>query len=189
MEHGFANLQVVEHPLVKRDVTIIRKKSTQQEQFRNAVSRISMVLANEIMRTVHMTEIEVETPLEITTGYKLKDEVIVVPVLRAGLGMVNGFISLIPDAKVGHVGIQRNEKTLQPDVYYSKSPFTLNTSFVILLDPMLATGGSASAALTYLKNHGAKKCAFACLVAAPEGVSKIQNDHPDVQIFTAAFDR
>ena len=189
MNHTFSNLNIVQHPLIKKDVTLIRDASTKQEQFRNAVARISMILAAEIMKNAPLVETEVETPLEKTTGYKLLEEIVLVPVLRAGLGMVSGFISLIPDAKVAHIGIQRNEKTLLPDVYYSKSPTTLKSSMVIMLDPMLATGGSAAAALTYLKSRGVKKCFFASLVSSPVGVAKLFEEHPDVLIYTAALDR
>ncbi len=186
---NYPNLTVLNHPLIRKDVSIIRDKETKQEQFRNAVARISMVLASTIMESARLKEIEIETPLETTTGYALADEVILVPILRAGLGMVSGFISLVPDARVGHVGIQRNEETLAPQVYYSKSPVNLPKAMVILLDPMLATGGSAAAALSYLKGKGATDFRFACLVAAPEGVMHIQETHPDVKIYAAAFDR
>lgn len=189
METGFPNLTIVHHPLIKRDLTEIRDELTKQEQFRNAVSRISMILAAEIMKNAPLLEVTVKTPLEKTTGHILKDGIILVPVLRAGLGMTSGFISLIPDARVGHVGIQRNESTLQPDVYYSKSPKTLNSSLTIMLDPMLATGGSASAALSYLKERGAKKLFFACLVASPAGVQHLLDEHPDVPIYAAVLDR
>lgn len=189
MEKGFPNLTIVQHPLIKRDLTEIRDELTKQEQFRNAVSRISVILAAEIMKNAPLLEVTVKTPLEKTTGHVLKDGIILVPVLRAGLGMTSGFISLIPDARVGHVGIQRNESTLQPDVYYSKSPKTLNSSLTIMLDPMLATGGSASAALSYLKERGAKKLFFACLVASPAGVQHLLDEHPDVPIYAAVLDR
>ena len=148
-----------------------------------------MILAAEIMKNATLLETTVRTPLEKTIGHVLKDGIILVPVLRAGLGMTSGFISLIPDARVGHVGIQRNESTLQPDVYYSKSPKTLNSSITIMLDPMLATGGSASAALSYLKERGAVKLFFACLVASPAGVQRLQDEHPDVPIYAAVLDR
>jgi uracil phosphoribosyltransferase len=186
---SYPNLTVVQHPLIKKDVTIIRDKETREEQFRNAVMRISMILAAKIMETARLREVEVESPLEKTMGHALADEVILVPILRAGLGMVNGFISLVPNARVGHVGIQRDEKTLEPKVYYSKSPFNLPAAMVILLDPMLATGGSAAYALSYLKGKGATDFRFASLVASPEGVAHLAEKHPDVKIYTAALDR
>lgn len=183
------NLNVIEHPLIMRDVTIIRDKNSGHEQFRNAVNRIANVLASEIMKKAELEIISVETPLETTIGYSLKSQVILIPVLRAGLGMVSGFITVIPDAKVGHVGIQRNEETLEPLVYYSKVPVSIPDAMVIVLDPMLATGGSSAAAINYLKTRGAKSISFASLVASPEGVRYLFEKHPDVDIYTAAFDR
>lgn len=184
-----SNLTVIEHPLVTKDISVIRNINTQQEEFRNAVSRISTIMAARIMETALLNKITVATPLELTDGYELKEEIILVPILRAGLGMVNGFLSLLPSARVGHVGIQRNENTLEPQVYYSKSPVNLPNALVILLDPMLATGGSASSALSYLKSKGAVNFRFACLVASPEGVKTISEAHPDVPIYAAALDR
>lgn len=183
------NFYLVEHPLIKRDVTILRDINTDTELFRAALQRVSNILATEISKNFSLTEIEIETPLEKTSGAKLTHDVILVPVLRAGLGMVNGFLQIIPESKVGHIGLQRDEETLKPVEYYYKVPKNLDTAEVVLLDPMLATGGSAAEALKYLKNRGAKKLFFACLVAAPIGIQKIQNEHPDVKIFAAALDR
>jgi uracil phosphoribosyltransferase len=180
---------LVEHPLIKRDVTILRDKHTDSETFRAALQRVSNILAAEISKEFSLTKIEVETPLEKTEGSKLTNEVILVPVLRAGLGMVNGFLQIIPEAKLGHIGLQRDEETLKPVEYYYKVPKNLELAEVVMLDPMLATGGSASEALKYLKKRGAKKLVFACLVASPEGIHKIAKDHPDVKIFAAALDR
>ncbi|HMU44210.1 MAG TPA: uracil phosphoribosyltransferase [Ignavibacteriaceae bacterium] len=182
-------LKLIEHPLVRRDLTIIRDKNTSTEIFREAVKRISNILAAEVSADFETIQIEIETPLEKTNGYKLLHDVVLVPVLRAGLGMVNGFLELIPDAKVGHIGLQRNEETLEPVEYYYKTPKNINDSMVILLDPMLATGGSASEAINYLKQRSASTIIFACIVAAPEGVLKLQYDHPDIKIFAAALDR
>ncbi len=183
------NLTVLEHPIIKRDLTILREKNTDSYFFRSALHRISSILAFEISKNFMVDEFEVETPLEKTTGYKLSDEVVIVPVLRAGLSMVNSFLDIIPEAKVGHIGIQRNEITLEPMDYYYKTPSNIHESITILVDPMLATGGSSSAALSFLKSHGAKTCVFACLVAAPQGVTRISKDHPDVKIYTAVLDR
>lgn len=180
---------LVEHPLIKRDVTILRDVNTDTELFRAALQRVSNILAAEISKNFSLSEIDVETPLEKTKGTRLTHDVILVPVLRAGLGMVNGFLQIIPEAKVGHIGLQRDEETLKPVEYYYKVPKNLDTAEVVMLDPMLATGGSAAEALKYLKNRGAKKLFFACLVAAPKGVEKIRNEHPDVKIFAAALDR
>lgn len=183
------NIYIVDHPLIKKDLTTLRDKNTQPEIFRSALQRISVLLASEISKNILLAEIEVETPLEKTIGYKLKKQIVLVPVLRAGLGMVNGFLELIPDSKVGHIGLQRNEETLEPIEYYFKTPSELEKSDVILLDPMLATGGSASGAITYLKNRGAQTIYFACIVAAPQGVQRINSDHPEVKIYSASLDR
>jgi uracil phosphoribosyltransferase len=186
---SYKNLVLLQHPLIKKDITILRDKKTNTEIFRAAVTRISNVLAVEISTAFSLAEFKVETPLEKTKGYRLKQDVVLIPVLRAGLGMVEGFLQLIPDAKLGHVGLERNETTLLPNSYYLKTPKNLSKAEVILLDPMLATGGSASAAISFLKKRGAKNLVFACLLAAPEGVKKLSKDHPDVIIFSAALDR
>ena len=185
----YKNLVLIKHPLVKKDLTILRNKKTNTETFRAAVTRISNILAAEISTTFSLKEYKVNTPLEKTKGYKLKHDIVLVPVLRAGLGMVEGFLQLIPDAKLGHVGLERNETTLQPKSYYLKTPKNLGKAKVILLDPMLATGGSASAAISFLKKRKAKNIVFACMLAAPEGVKRMLNDHPDLIIFSAALDR
>jgi uracil phosphoribosyltransferase len=184
----YKNLVLLQHPLVQKDITILRDKKSNTEIFRSAVTRISNILAVEISTTFPLTEFKVETPLEKTKGYRLKQEVVLIPVLRAGLGMVEGFLQLIPDAKLGHIGLERNETTLLPNSYYLKTPKNLSKAEVILLDPMLATGGSASAAISSLKKQGAKNFVFACLVAAPEGVKKLLKDHPNLIIFSAALD-
>ena len=183
------NFLLIDHPIIKRDVTILRDKNTDSETFRAALQRVSNILAVELSKAFKLSAIEVETPLEKTQGAKLTHNVILVPVLRAGLGMVNGFLQIIPEAKVGHIGLQRNEETLKPVEYYYKVPKHLETAEVVMLDPMLATGGSASEALKYLKNRGASKLFFACLVASPEGIKKIESEHPEVKIFAAALDR
>ena len=183
------NFFLIQHPVIKRDVTILRDKNTDSETFRAALQRVSNILAVELSKEFRLTETEVETPLEKTQGAKLTHDIILVPVLRAGLGMVNGFLQIIPEAKVGHIGLQRDEETLKPIEYYYKVPKHLETAEVVMLDPMLATGGSASEALKYLKKRGATKLVFACLVAAPEGIDKIKSEHPDVKIYAAALDR
>jgi uracil phosphoribosyltransferase len=132
---------------------------------------------------------KVQTPLELTTGHVLADDIVIVPVLRAGLGLIDGFLDVLPEARVGHVGLYRNEKTLEPVDYYSKFPQGLGKSLVILLDPMLATGGSASAAITFLKRRGARRIRFAALVAAPVGVRRVAETHPDVTMYAAVLDR
>ena len=183
------NFYLVENPLIKQDVTILRDKRTDPAGFRSALNRVSYSLAIEICKSFELDEFEVETPLEKTKGYKLSKQIVLVPVLRAGLSMVSSFLEMIPQAKVGHIGLQRDEKTLQPIDYYYKTPGNLGGSVTILLDPMLATGGSAVALFNSLKQKGAKKCVLACLISAPEGVEKMNAEHPEVPIYTAALDR
>ncbi|MBN1301368.1 MAG: uracil phosphoribosyltransferase [Melioribacteraceae bacterium] len=183
------NLTIIDSPLIRRDMTYLRDKETKEYQFRLALRRIAYCLAIEIGKEFQLSEREVVTPLETTTGHRLKQQIVLVPVLRAGLSLVNSFIEMIPEAKVGHIGIQRDEQTLQPVDYYYKTPKNLDVSKVIILDPMLATGGSASAAAAFLKKRGANDIIMACLIAAPEGVRKLQNDHPEIPVFTAQLDR
>ncbi len=183
------NFNLIDHPLVEKNITILRDVNTNCETFRSAISRLSNIIAVKLFVDLKLKEIEVQTPLEKTKGFKLAQEVVIVPVLRAGLGMVNGFLQVIPDAKVGHIGLERDEETLKPVEYYYKTPANLIEHEIILVDPMLATGGSASAAISFLKKRGADNIIFACIVAAPEGIKKINEDHPDVKIFGAALDR
>jgi uracil phosphoribosyltransferase len=183
------NFFLVENPLVKRDVTILRDRNTNQAEFRAALNRVSFSIAVEISKSFELTEIEVDTPLEKTKGYQLSRQIVLVPVLRAGLSMVSSFLEIIPDAKVGHIGLQRDEKTLQPVDYYYKTPKNLGESVTIVLDPMLATGGSAVASFNSLKQKGAVKCVLACLIAAPEGIKKMNDEHPAIPVYTAALDR
>ena len=189
MNESFTNFNLIDHPLVKTNITILRDVNTNCETFRSAISRLSNIIAVKLFVDLKLKEIEVQTPLEKTIGFKLAQEVVIVPVLRAGLGMVNGFLQVIPDAKVGHIGLERDEKTLKPVEYYYKTPANLIEHEIILVDPMLATGGSASAAISFLKKRGADNIIFACIVAAPEGINKINEDHPDLKIFGAALDR
>ena len=189
MNKSFMNFNLIDHPLVKRDITILRDVNTNCETFRSAISRLSNIIAVKLFVDLKLKEIEVQTPLEKTKGFKLAQEVVIVPVLRAGLGMVNGFLQVIPDAKVGHIGLERDEETLKPIEYYYKTPANLIEHQIILVDPMLATGGSASAAISFLKKRDAENIIFACIVAAPSGIIKINEDHPDVTIFGAALDK
>ncbi len=189
MQVEYDNFHLINHPLVKRDITVLRDVKTEPEIFRAAVKRISNILAVEISKDLPLTKFEVQTPLENTTGYKLSHEIVLVPVLRAGLGMVSGFLEIIPEAKVGHIGLQRDETTLKPMEYYYKTPKNIDSAKVLLIDPMLATGGSGAEAINYLKKRGVNNLIFACLVAAPEGIYKLKTLHPDVQIYGAALDR
>jgi uracil phosphoribosyltransferase len=183
------NLKIVSNPLINRDITYLRNKETREYQFRLAVRRIAYALAIEISKEFEEIEFEVETPLEVTRGFNLAKQIVLVPVLRAGLSLVNSFIEMIPSAKVGHIGLQRDEKTLKPIDYYYKAPKNLEISKVIVLDPMLATGGSSSAAFSFLKERGANDCVMASLIASPQGVERLSSDHPDVPIYTAVLDR
>jgi uracil phosphoribosyltransferase len=180
---------IIEHPMLKKDLSIIRDVNTSTELFRRAVHRISNILCVEVTKHFPLTPKEILTPLEKTIGYELSNQIVLIPILRAGLGMVNGFLELIPSAKVGHIGLQRNEETLQPVEYYFKIPKELVNTEVILLDPMLATGGSAVEAIHFIKKKEVKNLYFVCIVAAPIGVENLQKNHPDVKIFAAAVDR
>lgn len=188
MHPDYPHLFVLDNPLIKRDVTIIRNKQTPPEFFRSAVNRISQNLAVHLSAQLQLTETEVETPLAVTKGFVLQKKVVLVPVLRAGLGMMNGFLKMLPDANIGHIGIQRNEQTLEPQEYYFKAPKHLEDTETILLDPMLATGGSAGDAISFLKRNGMQRALFACIVAAPQGVENLLNRFPETIIYTAALD-
>jgi uracil phosphoribosyltransferase len=183
------NLTVVDHPLLKRDITILRRDETPHGQFRKTVSDAAAILAYEAMRDIAVTETEIETPLESTTGYEIAEDVMVVPIMRAGLGMVDGFVRYLPEARVGHLGMQRDEETYRPEDYYSNIPTGIEEAHVFVVDPMLATGGSATFAIDHLKDAGGEHFTFACLVAAPEGVETLAQDHPDVPVVTAVLDR
>jgi len=170
-------------------LSVLRDRDTPHGAFRQALFEAAAIMAVEVARELPLKEVEIETPLEPTTGLRLRDEVAVVPVLRAGLGMVEGFLRLLPDARVGHVGIQRDEQQHVPIGYYERLPPGLPQARVYVLDPMLATGGSAVHALSHLKRAGATQIELVCLVAAPQGIGAVQNQHPDIPIWTAAVDR
>ena len=183
------NVHILDHPLIRHKVAIIRDKNTNTKQFREIVSEIATLMAYESFKDVPTQEIEVETPLEKTKQTVVKENSIaLVPILRAGLGMVDGVLTLFPAAKVGHIGLYRDEETLEPHEYYAKFPDTITDSIVLVVDPMLATGGSASAAISLLKKRGCKDIRYVGLVAAPQGVKRLQKDHPDVPIYLAAQD-
>ena len=183
------NVTIFDHPVITHKLSILRDVNTGSKQFRDLVSEISMLMAYEVTRDFSMEEIEVETPLVKTKGKVLSGKkVALVPVLRAGLGMVDGMLSIIPAAKVGHIGLYRDPETLEPVEYYCKLPTDISERTVLVLDPMLATGGSASAAIQYLKNKGAKSIKLVNIIAAPEGVKAIHELHPDVHIYIAGLD-
>ena len=182
-------LHVVDHPLLKRDLTVLRDRRTPHGRFREKISDAAAILAYEALRDLPLVERPIETPLEETPGYYLRDEVVVVPVLRAGLGMVDGFVRFLPEARVGHIGMYRDEETHRPVDYFARVPGEVRRGITFIVDPMLATGGSASGAITHLKGRGAEPLRLVCLVAAPEGVERLEREHPDVDVYTAALDR
>ena len=180
---------VVDHPLIKHKLTIMRQKDTGSKDFRELLNEIAMLMGYEITRDFPLEDIEIETPVSKMTAQKIGGKkVAIVPILRAGLGMVDGILSLVPVAKVGHIGLYRDPDSHEPVEYYCKLPMDIEERYIIVCDPMLATGGSASDAITMLKKRGCSQIKLLCLVAAPEGVEKLQKDHPDVQIYTAALD-
>jgi len=183
------NLIVVDHPLLKRDLTILRQRETPYGTFRKKLSDAAAILAYEAMRSLEVQASEIETPLETTVGYEIAGEVFVVPILRAGLGMVDGFVRFVPEARIGHLGMYRDEETKEPRDYYSSIPGGIEAARVFVVDPMLATGGSAVQSIQHLKDRGARRFTFVCLVAAPEGIQALQKAHPEVPIVTATVDR
>ncbi len=180
---------LVDHPLIRHKLTIMRNKETSSKDFRQLLDEISMLMGYEITRDLPLEDVEVETPICKTVGKRLAGKKLaIVPILRAGLGMVDGLQRLVPSARVGHIGLYRDPETHLPVEYYSKLPQEIEERQVIVVDPMLATGGSAADAITLVKAKGAKQILFMCLVASPEGVKKVQEEHPDVDIFCAALD-
>jgi uracil phosphoribosyltransferase len=186
----FPNLTIVDHPLVQHKVTRLRAASTATRDFKALATEISMFMTYEATRDLELEDVEVETPLEKVIGKRVAGKKLaLIPILRAGLGMVEGVANVIPNARVGHVGLYRDHETLEPVPYYFKIPRNPDDRLFLVLDPMLATGGSASHAVSELKSRGARAIRFLCLVAVPEGVKRMWEDHPDVPIFTAALDR
>jgi uracil phosphoribosyltransferase len=180
---------VVDHVLLRRLVSILRDRTTPHGVFRQTLDDAAMILAYEAMRGLRADEYEVQTPLEGAQAVRLADEVVLVAILRAGLGLVDGFLRLVPDARVGHLGMYRDEEALRPVGYYENIPSGVAAAEVFVVDPMLATGGSATQAIARLKRAGAQRLMFVCLVAAPEGVTALRTAHPEVPILTAALDR
>ena len=179
---------ILNHPLIEHKLTIMRNKDTGTKEFRQNLDEIAMLMGYEVTKSLPTKNIEIQTPLCPMTGKQLVRPIVLVPILRAGLGLVDGFKAIIPTAKVGHIGMARNEETLEPEEYYDKFPKCLPKADVIVVDPMLATGGSASAAITNIKKRGAKHIKLACLVAAPEGIEVIERDHPDIDVIVCALD-
>lgn len=186
---NYETLHVVDHPLIKHKLTIMRDKDTGSKDFRQLLDEIAMLMGYEITRDLPLEDVEIETPVTKTVAQKIGGKKLaIIPILRAGLGMVDGILSLVPVAKVGHIGLYRDPETHNPVEYYCKLPFDIEERYTIVCDPMLATGGSASDAITMLKKKGVQQIKLLCLVAAPEGVKRMQADHPDVHIYTAALD-
>ena len=180
---------VMDHPLIAHKIGIIRRKETGTREFRDMVSEIGALITYEATKDLKLQDVEIETPICKTTVKELAGKKLaVIPILRAGLGMVEGVLTMIPSAKVGHIGLYRNEETLEPVEYYCKIPKDCSERDVFVVDPMLATGGSAIAAIQMLKNRGVKNMRFLCVIAAPEGVKKLQEAHPDVDIYIGALD-
>ncbi|MBM7710658.1 uracil phosphoribosyltransferase [Enterococcus xiangfangensis] len=181
--------QVIDHPLIQHKLTIIRDKNCGTKVFREVVNEIAMLMAYEVSRDMPLEEVEIETPITVSKQKTLSGKkVAIVPILRAGIGMVDGILELIPAAKVGHIGMFRDEETFEPHEYFFKMPEDIDSRQLFIVDPMLATGGSAIMAIDSLKKRGASNMKFVCLVAAPEGVKLLQEAHPDVDIYTAALD-
>ena len=187
---NYSNVTVLSHPLITHKISRLRDKNTGTNEFRKLVEEIAMLEGFEALSDLPLEDVEVETPIEtcmtpMLSGRKLA----IVPILRAGLGMVEGLVSLVPSAKIGHIGLYRDEETFEPHEYFCKLPSPIEERTIVVCDPMLATGGSAIDAISMIKKHGGKKIKFVCIIAAPEGVKKLSEAHPDVQIYVGNLDR
>ena len=188
--YEMGKVYVFDHPLIQHKTALLRRKETSTKDFRQLVTEISTLMTYEATRDLPLKDVEIETPMEKCTLKMLDGEdVAIVPILRAGLGFVDGMLSLIPNAKVGFIGLYRDPETHLPIEYYCKLPYDIEKRQVFIVDPMLATGGSAAAAIDFVKQHGAKQIKFMCIIAAPEGIKVLQDAHPDVDIYIAAKDR
>tara|TARA_R110002126_G_scaffold19675_4_gene73879 strand:+ start:37382 stop:38008 length:627 start_codon:yes stop_codon:yes gene_type:complete len=183
-----SNVFEVDHPVIDIYLTALREKTTNTAAFRRAMANIGNILAYHALSELPLTEFEIETPIQKTSGFTPSCDVIVIPILRAGLSLVDGIVNFIPEAKVGHIGVYRDEETHEPVNYYHNLPNGIENAFTLVVDPMLATGGSGSHAIKFLKESGAKNIRFVALIAAPEGIERLQKDHPDVPIITASID-
>lgn len=190
MYKNYENVTILEHPLIKHKISMLRDKNTGTNEFRTIIEEIAMLMGYEALRDLPTEDVEIETPIEkcmtpMIAGRKLA----VVPILRAGLGMVGGILALTPSAKVGHIGLCRNEETHEPEEYYCKLPTPIEERVIVVTDPMLATGGSAVAAVNFIKQHGGKKIKFMSIIAAPEGIDRLMAAHPDIQLYVGQLDR
>lgn len=184
------NITILDHPLIKHKISMLRDKNTGTNEFRRLVEEIAMLMGYEALRDLPLEDVEVETPIEkCMTPMLAGKKIAIVPILRAGLGMVEGILSLSPSAKVGHIGLYRDEITHEPKEYYCKLPDPISERMIIVTDPMLATGGSAVDAINQIKKHGGTSIKFMCIIAAPEGLEKLHREHPDVQIYVGQLDR
>ncbi len=182
-------LHIINHPMIQHKLTIMRKKETGSKDFRQLLDEISMLMGYEVTRDLPLEDVEIETPISKMTGKEISGrKLAIVPILRAGLGMMTGLQTLVPVAKVGHIGLYRDEKTHNPVVYYCKLPLDIQERLVIVTDPMLATGGSSCDAIRMLKDRGCRNIRLMCLVGAPEGIERVEKEHPDVDIYLAAVD-
>ena len=190
MYENYENVTILDHPLIKHKISLLRNKKTGTNEFRTIIEEIAMLMGYEALRDLPTEDVEIETPIEkcmtpMIAGRKLA----VVPILRAGLGMVGGILALTPSAKVGHIGLCRNEETHEPEEYYCKLPTPIEERVIVVTDPMLATGGSAVAAVNFIKQHGGKKIKFMSIIAAPEGIDRLMAAHPDIQLYVGQLDR
>ena len=184
------NVMIMEHPLIKHKITLLRDKNTRTMEFRNLIEEITMLEAYEAFRNLPLKDVEVETPIEKCISPMIDGKkMVIIPILRAGMGMVNGVHAMVPAAKVGHIGLARNEVAHEPESYYCKLPSDISERLAIVLDPMLATGGSAVAAVNYIKEAGGTHIKFMCIIAAPEGLEKLAKAHPDIEIYVGNLDR
>lgn len=192
MEHmeNMESVKIMDHPLIQHKISMLRDKNTGTNEFRTLVEEIAMLMGFEALRDLPTENVTVETPIETCEAPMIAGKkMAVVPILRAGLGMVGGILQLVPSAKVGHIGLYRDPITHEPHEYYCKLPEPIDQRTILVVDPMLATGGSASEAVTFIKQHGGKKIKFMCIIAAPEGLKRLRKDHPDIQIYIGHMDR
>lgn len=190
MYKNYENVTILDHPLIKHKISMLRDKNTGTNEFRTIIEEIAMLMGYEALRDLPTEDVEIETPIEkCTTPMIAGRKLAVVPILRAGLGMVGGILALTPSAKVGHIGLCRNEETHEPEEYYCKLPTPIEERVIVVTDPMLATGGSAVAAVNFIKQHGGKKIKFMSIIAAPEGIDRLITAHPDIQLYVGQLDR
>lgn len=190
MYKNYENVTILDHPLIKHKISMLRDKKTGTNEFRTIIEEIAMLMGYEALRDLPTEDVEIETPIEkCTTPMIAGRKLAVVPILRAGLGMVGGILALTPSAKVGHIGLCRNEETHEPEEYYCKLPTPIEERVIVVTDPMLATGGSAVAAVNFIKQHGGKKIKFMSIIAAPEGIDRLMTAHPDIQLYVGQLDR